>query len=318
MREAPAGSRGVVVGAADAGSRLDRAASPLLPGCGLRGRRRIIENGGILLNGCAVRAPGRAVREGDRLERAPEPPREDAAADGRPRLLGRDGDLLLLFKPAGLHTASLAGGGDSLEDALPSLAPRPCILLQRLDRDTSGIVCAAATEGAAERFREAERLGLTDKRYLALLRGVLEHPAQVRRAIGMDGGRRVRVRDVDDPDPARWTDIRPILRLEAGDARLSGLPEPPAEGLTLAVCRIRRGARHQIRVHAAWLGLPLWGDGLYGPEEAAEAAPGRLLLHHAAIRPTRDGGFHVCPPPWPDGLAALWRDPGVRRALEEE
>lgn len=317
MREAPAGSRGVIIGAADAGSRLDQAASPLLPGCGLRGRRRIIENGGILINGCTARAPGRAVREGDRLERAPERPQEDGAASARPRLLGRSGDLLLLFKPAGLHTASLAGGGDSLEDALPSLAPHPCILLQRLDRDTSGIVCAAATERAAERFREDERLGLTDKRYLALLCGGLEHPAQVRRAIGMDGGRRVRIRDLDDPDLARWTDIRPILRMHAGDARLAGLPDPPAEGLTLAVCRIRRGARHQIRAHAAWLGLPLWGDGLYGPEAAGNPVPGRLFLHHAAIRPTRDGVFHLCPPPWPDGLAALWRDPRIRRFLEE-
>ena len=44
---------------------------------------------------------------------------------------------------------------------------------------------------------------------------------------------------------------------------------------------------HQIRVHLANKGLPILGDGLYGPGgrgAAAGSGPSRTLLHAAALR----------------------------------
>ena len=45
-------------------------------------------------------------------------------------------------------------------------------------------------------------------------------------------------------------------------------------------CRIRKGARHQIRAHLAAAGHPLAGDSLYGAELPC---PSGFLLHHGRV-----------------------------------
>ena len=52
--------------------------------------------------------------------------------------------------------------------------------------------------------------------------------------------------------------------------------------------------RHQIRVHAAELGFPLLGDGLYGGPKVAEFR-GQAL--HAALVDAASIGEYVCFPP---------------------
>lgn len=61
--------------------------------------------------------------------------------DITPRLLYRDGLVLIIDKPAGLPVHGGPGGGDNLEmyfDQLRFGLPRPPGLAHRLDRDTSG------------------------------------------------------------------------------------------------------------------------------------------------------------------------------------
>ena len=50
----------------------------------------------------------------------------------------------------------------------------------------------------------------------------------------------------------------------------------------LLEARIRKGFRHQVRVHLAHLGFPLFGDPLYGVPAPAGAAP-RMYLHACAL-----------------------------------
>ncbi|MBQ4567392.1 MAG: RNA pseudouridine synthase [Desulfovibrio sp.] len=329
------------VQAGQAGQRLDQALTSLLPGLGLRGRRRLLENGRVLLNGRPALAACR-VREGDRLELADTLPAESSPAGltAGARLLARQGDYAFFFKPAGMHSVALAGStAPSLEACLPGLlaesSPQAmdnaasgrthepmepdrggAVLLQRLDRGTSGIVCAALTGRAAQGFRDMERTGQAEKLYVALLCGVLDGPRCVR--FGLDTARRRKSRLLPEQgDPSRWTEFWPLNCWQGADAAAVlaalgwGKVSPDAgeatgaSSMTLAACRIRRGARHQIRAHAASLGLPLWGDALYGCP-ASEPDTTKFFLHHGLLR--FPGASCAVLPAWslpPEAHAAL-------------
>ena len=281
----------LVIDTDNAGMRLDKALAALVPE-GLRGRRRRIATGGVLLNGAPCRDAARRLRAGDVLGLAQAAPGEGGDPVARP--LARQGEFCFLFKGAGLHSAALAGkAGDSLEERLPSLCA-PLLapgeepeLLQRLDQGTSGIVCAALTRDAARAFRAAEAAGECEKRYLALLTGALDGPLTARRRLDTAHRRVTRPLD-EDAEPLRRTDFLPLhvwegrecgrllSQLDAGGAAAPG-------ALTLAGCRIRRGARHQIRAHAASLGHPLLGDTRYAGAGKAPHTPERFFLHHGLL-----------------------------------
>ncbi len=292
-----------------AGERLDRVVTAL-SGLSLRAARRLLEQGGVLLDG-RERPAGHKVRPGQEVRvlypSQPVAPDQEPLPDGA-RLLAVGGGLAALYKPAGLHTVSLAGGGGpSLENALPALlaplrhgqglgpqaAPYPGIapgqapmLVNRLDRDTSGIVLAALDEAAAREFRAAEDAGLIDKRYLAVVRGRPDGVFTVRQAIDADDRARVRVLSAQTSDALRHTEVRIV----AGGADVS-----------LVEARIRKGARHQIRAHLAWAGHPILGDALYGGPPPRGTAP--LALHHWLVD---TGGLRASVlPPWDEYQALL-------------
>lgn len=316
-----------------AGLRLDQALEHLLPHMGLRGRRRCVENGGVSVNGRAAKA-SRRMRQGDVVRLHNTEARKKTVTLGREvsgtvfscgsavaacglRMLGRQGKYCFFSKPARMHSASLAGiSGVSVEALAPALAvrwteksgsgnefdPTALTLMQRLDFGTSGLLCAALSTSAAEDFRAAEAAGLCEKRYVALLSGVLSGPVVARQELGVSKRRKSRVLPAL-AHHTRWTEFWPLHVWKPGDVSVQALqallgpagggapendapvvtPEAgglpvPAAGLTLAACRIHRGARHQIRAHAAGLGHPLWGDSLYAEPEEHVAASGGLAV----------------------------------------
>ena len=116
----------IVVAESDAGKRLDAALAGLLPGMGLRGRRRACDMGRAQVNGRARPAAYR-TRPGDVLTLAA---REEGDGAFLPRAVAHvltpekaeAGGLAALFKPAGMHCAALAGKpGVCLGDLLAEL-----------------------------------------------------------------------------------------------------------------------------------------------------------------------------------------------------
>ncbi|MDR2696235.1 MAG: RNA pseudouridine synthase [Deltaproteobacteria bacterium] len=277
-----------IAGKEQHGRRLDAALAALFPFLGLRGRRRLWKGHLVLVDGIA-RSPAFRLRGGETVRLVSLYPLDAAndalCPDDPPRLLAHWGPMFFFYKPGGLHTESLAGGlRPSLADLLGRIMPDASAirLLARLDLETSGIVPAAGDEYAARHWRQRENAGGMDKSYLALLEGGLDSEQSVRNALDSAKTRRTRVLDADGPG-LRHTRIRPLAHFQAGDA--PGLmPGCPGDArLTLALCCIAKGARHQIRAHAAHIGHPLAGDALYGARGGAS-----FFLHHYRIQ-------------WPEG-----------------
>ena len=112
----------------------------------------------------------------------------------------------------------------------------------------------------------------------------------------LKGRERVLAEMAEHPDHRRHTLIVPLAHL-APD-RLRDIAEPAGEA-TLAGCLILKGARHQIRAHAASLGHPLLGDARYGAE-GRPAAEERFFLHHGRIE--LPGFAASCLPDWLETL----------------
>jgi len=296
------------------GQRLDKVLEELFPGLGLRGRRRLCETGLVLLNARPA-GPGVRVRAGQTIGLADADGEEAGGGVQELRIVAWSGDHAALSKPAGLHSAALAGGaGVSAEAALPGLFPdapggRGPLLCTRLDRETSGLLLVAFGEAAREAFRSAEDAGLARKTYLAVVRcpagDVPPERATLSWPLDTDGRRRTRV--LPGTDEAAG----PLRRTEF--VRLC----PAGDGLWLVAARILKGARHQIRAHLARAGLPILGDGLYGTEEEGGGGGAVPALHLHHFRLEIPGFSAETPPPWPlwERLAAeASAGPGARLA----
>lgn len=258
------------------GQRLDRMLEPFLPGFGLRQRRRLIETGRVLVEDRPAPASLK-MRLGQRVRLLPEESPQEAPV--KIRVVVRAQEFAAVNKPAGLHSAALAGGGgQSLEALLPELFPeRAPRLLNRLDFLTSGLVLVGLNAHAAKVFA-ALKPATVVKEYLAVVQGELTEELQLKRALDADDRKRTRVLGRLDPEPRSWTLVWP-------ESALAG-------GRTLVRVRIQSGARHQIRAHLAAADLPIVGDPLYGEAEAGE----RLFLHH---RYMEFQGFSArCEPGW--------------------
>lgn len=287
------------------GERLDRALELLLPGSGLRLRRRLIEAGRVLVEGRSAPA-GLKLREGQRVSLLPEQEagpggdaglapagaHNDATAAATPspavRIVVKTREYAALDKPAGLHSAALAGGGGaSLEALLPELFPgiNPR-LLNRLDFLTSGLVLASMTSRAAKLFAALKPKDVV-KEYMAVVEGELDEALVLKRKLDTDDRKRTRVLGKMENEARGWTMVWP-------ESALAG-------GRTLVRVRIQAGARHQIRAHLAAANLPIVGDPLYGDPDALTG--GRLFLHHRRLEFLDFKAF--CPPPWLKELERL-------------
>ena len=228
---------------------------------------------GMRVNGVPVHA-NYILRTGDRVEVAIEETGSSLAEPvaGEVDVRYEDDALMILNKPAPLACQSSSrNAAPALENFLMAkygdgFVFRP---LNRLDKGTSGLMCAAKNAHAYQLMQRTLHTGDYLRQYLAVVCGRLEGSGVVDAPIAKEDAASVRrVVDYEKGKPAvtRW-ESQGIF----GDYSLVRLT-------------LETGRTHQIRVHMAHLGHPVAGDFLYGTELAC--LPGRFALHSARIRLT--------------------------------
>lgn len=278
--------------------------------------KRLVEQGDCTVDGVSCTDADFKVRPGQVVTlRMPEASDVLVPEEGPLEVVYADEDIAVVNKPAGLtmHPCPSCPTGTLVHRLLsrfPALAlqegPRPGIV-HRLDKDTSGLVIIALSERARLRLIEDFAARRVHKTYLAVTRGVPPSEGMSDLPIGRH--------------PAVKTRMAVVPEEKGGRSALtswSTLYASPSGRFALLAVRIFTGRTHQIRVHLARAGFPLWGDAVYGPEGKASPAA-RQLLHAWKLEfshPVSGRAMSfVCPPPedFPRAMLALER--GTRRVI---
>jgi len=209
-------------------------------------------------------------------------------------IIYEDAELLVINKPAGLvcHPTKTDEYSSLISRVRLYLGPQSHPhLVNRLDRETSGVTLVAKRDETARELRRLWESRQVHKEYLAIVHGNIgETRGTIDAPLGKDERSRVAVKDCvrEDGLPAR-TDYQVEKRFARNDPASSSLGKRD-----FCVLRVypQTGRKHQIRLHLAHIRHPIVGDKLYGGDEDLYLAlvenrltPGQwrklILPHHA-------------------------------------
>lgn len=182
-----------------------------------------------------------------------------------PHVLFENDDYLLLNKPAGLPCHVGTGHEFGVIEIIQSIPQYGQVqLAHRLDIHTSGCLLLAKQRQALLAFQAAMKSQQVAKIYAAKLVGKLAKATTV--DLPLDTSNRVK-------------DIRKVIPSHSGKlAETTFKPVKYDAQHTWVLCHIKHGRTHQIRAHAASIGMPIVGDTWYG---APPSNSGRRIYLHA-------------------------------------
>jgi 23S rRNA pseudouridine1911/1915/1917 synthase len=250
-------------------TRLDKAIADATPLSRNRARK-LIESGGVLVDGKRAKHSSAVVAAGSAIEVRNVPKKEPPLVERY-----RDDAILVVEKPAGLPTQATREGGRRHLFAMLQSRHRYVGLHHRLDTPASGLVLVTLDPAVNA----------------AVHAGFERHEIQRSYAVAVIG----------DPGTGSWSapidgeSARTKFRRIATDGRQSVLE-----------VELETGRMHQIRRHASMAGVPVLGDLRYGG--AAKKLWPRLALHaqRLALAHPITGAPLVVESPIPDDLAELW------------
>ena len=174
-------------------------------------------------------------------------------------ILYEDNDLLVVNKESGMVVHPAAGNfSHTLVNALLYKfdlsgmdKTRPGIV-HRIDKDTSGVMVVAKNEKTLELLSEMIKKKEVERIYVALVDGIIMHDTgDIDAPIGRDPNNRQKMMVTDVNAKDAFTHFRVLKRYKN-------------DNKTLIECKLKTGRTHQIRVHMAYIGYPIYNDPIYG------------------------------------------------------
>ncbi|MCQ4021884.1 MULTISPECIES: RluA family pseudouridine synthase [unclassified Ruminococcus] len=217
--------------------------------------QRIIRNAkrtelGITADGKHIRTVD-SVKVGQTIRILLPKPQCDMQPEDIPlEIVYEDEHYLLLNKGSNMpvHPTSSIHVSDTLANGV-SYYMRQCgdlfsiSIVNRLDKDTSGLVLIAKNAYAAENAAQTAQ-----KKYRAICSGKINSSGRI-----------------DAPIARQSNSIITRCVSESGARAVTNYePEKICGGRTLVAVRLETGRTHQIRVHFSYIGHPLEGDDMYG------------------------------------------------------
>lgn len=186
-----------------------------------------------------------------------------------------DEDVLVIDKPSGMVVHPGSGNfHHTLVNALlyytKNLSDcngyaRPGIV-HRIDKDTSGLLLVAKNNQAHAILADDFAHKRVKRKYVALVKGVLKHNhITIDAPIGRDANDRKKMAVTDINGKKAVTHITVLKRYK---------------DYTLVECELETGRTHQIRVHLAYIGYPIYNDPVYNTHKSTSFGQ---FLHSSEI-----------------------------------
>lgn len=254
--------------------RLDSAISENCPDVSRTLARKIIDAGGVHLSGRRMRQCGHRVKAGDKIEIYIDGLSLKYYRINSDDVIYQDQFIIVINKPSLVESQPTpARYKGTLYEALLLWLQNPASphvkpslgMVQRLDRDTSGVMIFSIHPRAHKSLTKLFAERRVKKRYLALISGNPQTPEGEFRSLLAKNRASNKMKSVDKGGKLAITSYKIIRTFE---------------NCSLVEVDIPTGRMHQIRVHFAEAGHPLIGDIRYGYQEQMLSVPvKRTMLH---------------------------------------
>ncbi len=253
------------IGPAEAGKKVQRFVRQLLPGVPLSGIHKMIRTGRVKRNGKRAKAEDvLAVGDVVRLYMAEADFAQVSKAPKKFHGVTRDIDvvyederMLIVNKPLGLLTHGARGEHkDTLTNRVLAylydkgelhsrvFTPAP---VNRLDRNTSGLVVFGKTHEATRELAEQLKDHRIRKWYVAVVKGMVPESGRIDTSLSRDTGNN-----------------RTFVAEDGKSAVTLYERKAYAHNTSVVKVELVSGRTHQIRAHFSHIGHPLWNDVKYG------------------------------------------------------
>ena len=249
--------------------------------------RELVRRGKVKVDGVTVTEITTRVPEGSevvidlharRLRRAELPPEN---------ILYVDADVVVVNKPAGLMSVPYEDEKDTLVDrtriAIDRLArerakgraqPSELGVVQRLDKDTTGVLVFARNLDSKRVLQQQFRAHSIERRYAAIVHGRIDRAFTAETDL---------IRDRGDGLKGSYGHFRRPRGPLPHDAQHAITHVRPIEALrnaTLIECKLETGRQHQIRIHLSERNHPIVGEQVYIRDfQGARINAERPMLH---------------------------------------